>query len=42
MAKASTQTKGAQSSSTDASQMSFSAHISSNGATRQLDGEDAK
>jgi hypothetical protein len=42
MAKAATQAKGAQSSSTDASQVSFSAHISSNGATRQLDGEDAK
>jgi hypothetical protein len=42
MEKAATQTKGAQGSGADASQMSFSAHISSNGATRQLDGENAK
>jgi hypothetical protein len=42
MEKAATQAKGAQSSGANASQMSFSAHISSNGATRQLDGENAK
>jgi len=42
MEKAATQAKGAQSSSTDASQMTFSANISSNGATRQIDGENAK
>ena len=42
MEKAATQAKGAQNSSTDASQMTFSANISSNGATRQIDGENAK
>ena len=35
-------TKGAKTSSADGSQMSFDAHISSNGATRQLDGQTAR
>jgi hypothetical protein len=39
MAKAASQAKGAK---TDGSQMSFNAHISSNGATRQIDGQNAK
>src|SRR3984885_5080993 len=39
MAKAASQAKGAK---TDGSQMSFSAHITSNGATRQIDGQTAK
>src|ERR1700683_5525541 len=42
MEKPATQAKGAQNSSTDASQMTFSSNISSNGATRQIDGENAK
>src|SRR6202041_3539358 len=39
MAKAASQAKGAK---TDGSQMSFNAHISSTGATRQIDGQNAK
>jgi hypothetical protein len=39
MAKAASQAKGAK---TDGSQMSFDAHISSNGATRQIAGQNAK
>jgi hypothetical protein len=42
MAKAAAKSKGAQPTSSDASQMSFNAHISSNGATRQIDGQTAK
>ncbi len=41
MAKAAKQ-KGAQPSSSNGSQMSFTAHISSNGATREIDGKTAK
>lgn len=44
MAKAAAQAKnsGSQASGSSASQMSFSAHISSSGATRQINGQDAK
>jgi hypothetical protein len=42
MAKAAAQSKGAQPSSSNGSQMSFTAHISSNGATREIDGKTAK
>ena len=42
MEKAAAQAKGTQSSGSDPSQMSFSAHISSNGATRQIEGANAK
>ena len=42
MADAAAKTKGAKTSSTDGPQMNFDAHISSNGATRQLDGQTAK
>ena len=42
IADAAAKTKGAKTSSTDGSQMSFDAHISSNGATRQLDGQTAR
>jgi hypothetical protein len=42
MANAAAQVKGAKTSSADGSQMSFEAHISSNGTTRQLDGQTAK
>jgi hypothetical protein len=44
MAKASAQEKnnGAKTSASSSQQMSFSAHISNNGATRQIDGQNAK
>ncbi len=42
MADAAAKTKGAKTSSADGPQMNFDAHISSNGATRQLDGQTAK
>jgi len=42
MENAAAKAKGSQPSSATGSQMSFSAHISSSGATRQLDGETAK
>jgi hypothetical protein len=42
MAKAAAQSKGAQPASSDGSQMSFTAHISSNGATREINGQTAK
>ncbi len=42
MENAAAKAKGSQPSSTAGSQMSFTAHISSSGATRQLDGETAK
>ena len=42
MANAAAKAKGAKPSATSGSQMSFDAHISSNGATRQLDGETAR
>jgi hypothetical protein len=41
MANAAAKTKGSQPTSTSGSQMTFDAHISSTGATRQLDGETA-
>jgi hypothetical protein len=41
MADAAAKAKGAKPSGADTSQMSFNAHISSNGATRQIDGETA-
>ena len=41
MAKAAANSKGAQPSSADGSQMSFDAHISNSGATRQIDGQTA-
>jgi hypothetical protein len=39
MAKASAKSKGAQPSSSNGSQMTFNAHISNSGATRQIDGK---
>jgi hypothetical protein len=42
MAKAAPKSKGAQPASSDGSQMSFTAHISSNGATREINGQTAK
>src|SRR5580704_601943 len=42
IADAAAKTKGAKTSSADGSQMNFEAHISSNGATRQIDGQTAK
>jgi hypothetical protein len=42
MAKAAAKSKGAQPSSSEGSQMSFNAHISNTGATRQIDGQTAK
>jgi hypothetical protein len=42
MAKAAAKSKGAQPASSDGSQMSFTAHISSNGATREINGQTAK
>jgi hypothetical protein len=42
MAKAAAKSKGAQPSSSNGSQMSFNAHISNSGATRQIDGQTAK
>jgi hypothetical protein len=41
MAKVAAKSKGAQPSSSDGSQMSFNAHISNSGATRQIDGQTA-
>jgi hypothetical protein len=41
MAKAAAKSKGAQPSSSNGSQMSFNAHISNSGATRQIDGQTA-
>jgi hypothetical protein len=41
MAKAAAKSKGAQPASSDGSQMSFTAHISSNGATREINGQTA-
>src|SRR3984885_735575 len=42
MTKAAAKSKGAQPSSSNGSQMSFNAHISNSGATRQIDGQTAK
>ena len=42
MAKAAAKSKGAPPSSSNGSQMSFNAHISNSGATRQIDGQTAK
>jgi hypothetical protein len=42
MAKAAAKSKGAQPSSSNGSQMSFNAHISNSGATRQIDGQTAR
>src|SRR5580698_3111233 len=42
MAKMSAQTKSAKNTGSDGSQMSFSAHISSSGESRQLDGQTAR
>jgi hypothetical protein len=41
MAKAAAKSKGAQPSSSNGSQMTFNAHISNSGATRQIDGQTA-
>ena len=41
MAKAASKSKGAQPSSSNGSQMTFNAHISNSGATRQIDGQTA-
>ena len=41
MAKAAANSKGAQTSGSDGSQISFTAHISSSGASRQIDGQTA-
>jgi len=41
MAKAAAKSKGAQPSNSNGSQMSFNAHISNSGATRQIDGQTA-
>jgi hypothetical protein len=42
MAQAAAKSKGAQPSSSNGSQISFAAHISSNGTTREIDGKTAK
>jgi hypothetical protein len=42
MAKAAAKSKGAQPSSSNGSQMSFNAHVSNSGATRQIDGQTAR